>query len=425
MLREVMEYLTPRPGSVLVDATLGGGGHAEALCAAAAPGGRLLGLDRDVAACAAAEARLRPAAERGGVTLHVAHANFAVLEDVLDELGWGAVDGVLFDVGASSPQFDTPERGFSYRDDAPLDMRMDVTQRTTAYHLVNGLSEDELAEIIRRFGEERWARRIAAFIAAWRRERGFISTTGELVEVIKAAVPAGARRGGPHPARRTFQALRMAVNNELGCLEAGLRAAVRRLRPGGRLVVLSFHSLEDRTVKQVLRSLAGGCTCPPDWPVCRCGAAAVVRALTDRPRTPTADEVAANPRSRSAKLRAAMRLDGPPGGGGTGHGGAAAPFRSAGARGSDSVGPNSPRRGRRPRGAAATRRAALRDAVGVVRREGVRAAPASSVPSLAETLGLRPAGAWAAPPGEGSAAGTAGSGRGGRRTAVLPPRGGK
>jgi 16S rRNA (cytosine1402-N4)-methyltransferase len=312
MSAEVLEYLRPQAGGTLVDATVGFGGHASAILARIAPGGRLIAIDRDPDACSWIEARLRPVAEDAGVRLHIVQANFAALGAVLDQLGVETVAGVLFDFGVSSAQLDRAERGFSYREDAPLDMRMDPSQRTTAYHLVNGLSEDELAEIIHNFGQERWSRRIAAFIVRRRQERGLIATTGELVEVIKAAVPAGARKDGPHPARRTFQALRIAVNNELGAVEAGVRAAAARLEPGGRLVALSFHSLEDRIVKHVLRELAAGCTCPPDWPVCRCGALPTMRPLLQRPLQPTAAEAAMNPRARSAKRRAALRLGVPP-----------------------------------------------------------------------------------------------------------------
>jgi 16S rRNA (cytosine1402-N4)-methyltransferase len=308
MLREVVACLAPRPGATLVDATVGGGGHAEALVRSLGPGGRLVAIDRDPVALEAAARRLAPVAEASRVRVDLVHANFAHLPDILDGLGVGAVDGVLFDLGASSAQFADPSRGFSYWvADAPLDMRMDPSQSLTAYHLVNGLSAEELAAIIRRYGEERWASRIAEFVVRRRRERGLIATTGELVEVVLAAVPASARRSGPHPARRTFQALRIAVNDELGALEQGLRAAVARLAPGGRVVVLSFHSLEDRIAKQILREGARGCTCPPEWPVCRCGRRATLRLLPG-PLLPSEEEVGANPRARSAKLRAAVRL---------------------------------------------------------------------------------------------------------------------
>ena len=311
MVREVLEYLAVAPGATLVDATVGSGGHAEALLAALGPeSGWLIGVDQDPAACRAASDRLGPEAARRGVRLDIVRANFGELEEVLDDLGLAAVDGVLFDLGVSSPQLDQADRGFSYREDAPLDMRMDPAQSTTAYHLVNGLDEAELATLIARFGEERWARRIAAFIVRHRHERGLITTTGELVTVVKAAVPVGARRSGPHPARRTFQALRIAVNNEIGVLHAGLHGGVRRLRPGGRIVAVSFHSLEDRAVKSVFRTYHRGCVCPPDWPECRCGRSPLVRLLLPRPLVPSADECEANPRARSAKLRAAERLPG-------------------------------------------------------------------------------------------------------------------
>ncbi len=379
MLAEVLRFVAPAPGQVAVDATLGGGGHAAAVIESLGPRGRLIGLDQDPAALAAAEARLRPLAAAADVGLDIVHGNFAGIEAVLDGLDVPQVHAVYFDLGVSSHQLDAGERGFSYREDAPLDMRMDPGQRTTAYHLVNGLSEPELADLIFQFGEERWARRIAVFIVRRRQERGLIGTTGELVEVIKAAVPVGARRDGPHPARRTFQALRIAVNNELGALEGALRAAARRLVPGGRLVVISFHSLEDRIAKQVIRELAAGCTCPPEWPVCRCGAQPLLRALTPRPVPASAEEAAANPRARSAKLRAAMRLpvEAPAGGEPT-PGGAAEPDAGGRSRG------HTGRRGG-GRGRSGTMGAAVRRVPASPGGDGGGRSLAA-VPSVAETL---------------------------------------
>ncbi len=305
LLAETIRYLNPRPGGVYIDCTVGAGGHARALLERIGPDGMLVGLDRDSAALEAARETLAPF----GKQARLVRSNFTGLRQALDALGIQAVDGVLFDLGVSSMQMDSEERGFSYWKDAPLDMRMDRTQTTTAYHLVNGLNEDELARVIGEYGEERWARRIAQFIVR-ERERRRIETTGQLVEIIKAAIPAAARREGPHPARRTFQALRIAVNDELGALERALGDAVEILRPGGRLCVISFHSLEDRIVKQTFRSLAKGCVCPPELPVCRCGRQPVVRVLTPKPVLPGAAEVATNPRARSARLRAVERLAG-------------------------------------------------------------------------------------------------------------------
>lgn len=304
MLQEVLQYLKPVPGAMILDATVGWGGHAEAIAKCLPPGGLLVGIDRDPLAIAAARERL--AVFGAGTTL--INANFSDLSAVLDTFA-RPLDGALFDLGVSSPQLDDPGRGFSYRADAPLDMRMDPHETVSAYHLVNGLSEAELESIIRRFGEERWAKRIAAFIVRRRNTHGLIHTTGELVDVICAAVPVqGRSRGGMHPARRTFQALRIAVNNELGSLEAALREVVPYLRPGGRLVVISFHSLEDRIAKNVLREFARDCTCPPEWHVCQCGGGhALVRSLTPHPVRPSDAELAVNPRARSAKMRVVER----------------------------------------------------------------------------------------------------------------------
>ena len=221
-----------------------------------------------------------------------------------------AVDGFLFDLGVSSPQLDRADRGFSYHAEAPLDMRMDpASGGLSAADVVDTYDEADLARILRDYGEERWASRIASFIVA-ARDRHPIATTGELVEIVKAAVPAAARREGPHPARRTFQALRIEVNDELGVLERGLRSAVAWLNPGGRLVVISYHSLEDRIVKRVFTELSQDCTCPPDLPVCVCGRVPVLSVITKKPIVPTAEEIERNPRARSARLRVAQRLDG-------------------------------------------------------------------------------------------------------------------
>ena len=303
LLAEVTQQLSLHPGSVIVDCTLGGAGHAKRIADLIAPTGHLVGIDQDDAALTAAAATLRL-----GQQITLLKGNFGELDRLLTDAGLAYADGFLFDLGVSSPQLDFAERGFSYRTDAPLDMRMDPTAGgTTAADVVNSYQASQLARVIRVYGEERWAARIAEFIVAARARRP-VTTTGELVEIIKAAVPAAARRSGPHPARRTFQALRIEVNRELELLESALCAAVRWLAPGGRIVVISYHSLEDRTVKQVFAQLSRGCDCPPDLPVCTCGKTPVLRVLTSRPVTPTADEVAANPRARSAKLRAAERL---------------------------------------------------------------------------------------------------------------------
>ncbi|MEW5761634.1 MAG: 16S rRNA (cytosine(1402)-N(4))-methyltransferase RsmH [Bacillota bacterium] len=303
MPAEVLEALAVKPGGVYVDCTVGGGGHARGILERSAPDGVLLGLDRDPEAIAAAGARLKPF---GGRVILV-QADFRDVARVAAGLGIAAADGVLYDLGVSSHQFDAPARGFTYREDAPLDMRMDPTGGVTAADLVNTLPQDELARIIRQYGEERWAGRIAAFIVDERKRRP-VRTTGQLVEIIKRAVPAGARRQGPHPARRTFQALRIAVNTELDALAASLRQAVDLLRPGGRLCVIAYHSLEDRIVKETLREMAATCVCPPGLPVCRCGRRPQLRVLSGRAQRPSPAEVAANPRSRSARLRAAEKL---------------------------------------------------------------------------------------------------------------------
>jgi 16S rRNA (cytosine1402-N4)-methyltransferase len=287
----------------VVDATLGGGGHAAKIAAAIAPDGLLIGIDQDDAALAAAATTLRL-----GQQARLLKGNFGDLDRLLAEAKIPCVDGFLFDLGVSSPQLDFAERGFSYQTDAPLDMRMDPSAGgITAADVVDSYQEADLARVIRDYGEERWASRIAAFIVAARARRP-VATTFDLVDVIKAAVPAAARKDGPHPARRTFQALRIEVNRELEVLEKALDSAVRWLAPAGRIVVISYHSLEDRVVKQTFARLSRACTCPPDLPVCVCDAKPVLRVLTRRAVTPTEEEVERNPRSRSAKLRAAEKV---------------------------------------------------------------------------------------------------------------------
>jgi 16S rRNA (cytosine1402-N4)-methyltransferase len=299
---EVRELLAVRPGETVVDGTFGAGGHAELLAQDLRGRGKLIAIDVDPT--------VRPAFERfrrhAGVQTRLLRGNFSV---VLQQLAGNDVqaDAVLIDLGVSSMQLDRPERGFSYATDAPLDMRMDPSAPLSARELVNESDERELASIFRRFGEERYATQIARAIGR-RREQHPITRTGELVDVIKGAIPAPARFGDGHPAKRVFQALRIAVNDELGALESALPDAVRMLRSGGRLAVISFHSLEDRIVKRFLREQARGCVCPPDFPICICGHEPVLRELTRRAVRPGANELAANPRASSARLRAAVKV---------------------------------------------------------------------------------------------------------------------
>ncbi len=303
LLREAVEALACRAGGLWVDGTVGAGGHAEAILRATAPDGRLVALDRDADAVETARRRLAAFGER--VTLR--HADYRRLAALLGEMRAPAVSGILLDLGISSRQLDDPGRGFSFRDDGPLDMRIDRTQATTAADLVNTLPEDRLASILKEFGEEPRARLIARAVAQSRR-RAPIRTTRALADIVASAAP----RRGPariHPATRAFQALRIAVNGELEGLAAGLSQSVDHLEPGGRLVVIAFHSLEDRIVKSTLRGLTRRCICPRDLPVCACGRPGRVRLVTPRPVRPSAAEARDNPRSRSARLRAAERLE--------------------------------------------------------------------------------------------------------------------
>ncbi|HHV93908.1 MAG TPA: 16S rRNA (cytosine(1402)-N(4))-methyltransferase RsmH [Firmicutes bacterium] len=303
LAQEVIDNLVWRQDGIYVDATVGGGGHARLLLERAGPEARLIAIDQDPNALAAAKQTL---GDKAAQVVFI-HSNFLHIERIVTELQCEPVDGILFDLGVSSPQLDAAERGFSYRHDAPLDMRMDPSSPVTAADLLATLTEEELAKILLEYGEERWARRIARFIVEERR-RSPIMTTGHLVDVIKAAIPKGARSAGPHPARRTFQALRIAVNRELEVLERALVDAIKLLRPRGRIAVISFHSLEDRIVKQTFARLAAGCTCPPELPVCICGKQAELRILTRKPIVPTEREIADNPRARSAKLRVAEKV---------------------------------------------------------------------------------------------------------------------
>lgn len=307
MLEEVLAELDPQPGEIVCDCTLGGAGHTVELARRVAPEGLSIGIDQDDMALEAAARRLeREAPEADAIQLK---GNFGDLDDLLLKAEVPGVDCFLFDLGVSSPQLDIPERGFSYNEDAPLDMRMNSGNDTiTAAEVVNTRNEADLTRILRVYGDERYASRIAREIVRRREERP-IETTLQLVDAVKAAIPAAARRHGGHPARRTFQALRIEVNQELDVLDRGLRAAIRWANPGGRICVISYHSLEDRIVKHVFTELSRGCTCPPDLPVCVCGNVPIVEVRTRRPLVASDEEVAANPRSRSALMRVAVKLD--------------------------------------------------------------------------------------------------------------------
>jgi 16S rRNA (cytosine1402-N4)-methyltransferase len=298
----VRELLAVQPGETFVDATFGAGGHSRLLADDLRGEGKLIAIDRDPSARTYFD-RFKA---RSGVQARFLRGEFSL---VLSQLAGNGVqaDAILLDLGVSSMQLDRPERGFSYAADAPLDMRMDTAAELSARDLVNEADERELASIFKRYGEERYARQIARAIARRRAERSF-ERTGDLAETIKQAIPTPARFGDGHPAKRVFQALRIAVNDELGALEAALPAAVRMLRPGGRIAVISFHSLEDRIVKQFIREQARGCTCPPEFPICICGNEPVLRELTRRPLRPGTREIETNPRASSAKLRAAVKV---------------------------------------------------------------------------------------------------------------------
>jgi 16S rRNA (cytosine1402-N4)-methyltransferase len=299
---EVLTALAPRPGQTIIDCTFGAGGHSTLLAARLRGDGKLIAIDRDPTVAPYFE-RLRRSTP---AKVRLLHGEFS---QVLEQLASNGVqaDAILLDLGVSSMQLDRPERGFSYAADAALDMRMDPSAELTASDVVNETSERELADIFRRYGEERYSRQIARAIVRRRAKQPF-ERTGDLVEVVKQAIPAPARFGEGHPAKRVFQALRIEVNDELGSLERALPASLEMLRPGGKLAVISFHSLEDRIVKRFLRNEEHGCTCPPDFPICACGASPTLRATPRRAIRPSTAEVARNPRSQSARLRAAVKL---------------------------------------------------------------------------------------------------------------------
>lgn len=304
MLREVLELMAPEKRRATVDGTLGGGGHSEGILERLPREGVHFGIDRDEEAIAAAGERLK-----AFPNFHPLHGNFFRMKDILPlaEYGLSSVDGILLDLGVSSHQLDDGSRGFSYNTEAPLDMRMDKSAPLSAFEVVNTYDTERLARVIRDYGEERFSYRIAKRIAE-EREKAPIETTTQLAEIVKNAIPAAARRDGPHPARRTFQAIRIEVNSELAGLENALRDAVDLLSPDGVLAVITFHSLEDRIVKNLFRELKNPCTCPPSAPVCICGKKPVVEILTNKPITADEEELASNPRSRSAKLRAVRKL---------------------------------------------------------------------------------------------------------------------
>lgn len=303
LLNEAVENLNINPKGIYVDGTLGGGGHSELICSKLDEDGLLIGIDQDKDALEFAKEKLRKHKNK----LEFINDNFSNIKNILDKLNIEKINGVVLDLGVSSYQLDKGERGFSYMQDADLDMRMDRRKDLTAKGVVNSYSEDELFKVIKLYGEERWALRIAKFIVQERKEKE-INTTGELVDIIKKAIPVGARRNGPHPAKRTFQAIRIEVNNELGILEETVNDIVDVLKPQGRISIITFHSLEDRIIKNAYKELSKGCICPPEFPICKCDKKPKVKIITRKPIYPSDIEVNQNPRSRSAKLRIAEKI---------------------------------------------------------------------------------------------------------------------
>ena len=302
LLNECLEGLKIKEDGIYVDCTLGGAGHSSEIVKRLSSKGRLIGIDQDKDALKAAGERLK---DYNNVTL--VHNNFHNIDEILHELNIPKVDGILMDLGVSSYQLDNAERGFSYMNDAPLDMRMNRDNDFSAYEVVNNYSEKELFRIIKDYGEEKFAKRVASFIVNARAEKN-IETTLELVEIIKNAIPAKARREGPHPAKRTFQAIRIEVNSELRILNKAIEDGISRLNGGGRMAIITFHSLEDRIVKHKYKELENPCTCPPAFPICTCGKEPIVKVISRKPIDPSEEELEFNPRSRSAKLRVAEKL---------------------------------------------------------------------------------------------------------------------
>lgn len=302
LLNESIDFLITDKDGVYIDCTMGGAGHSRGFASKLSEKGLLIGIDQDDDAIAVASERLL-----GNFACRtvVAKSNFENFTQVLDNMGIDKIDGIFFDLGVSSYQLDCPERGFSYMHDGPLDMRMNKNAKLDAAYVVNHYSEEEIADVIHKYGEERWSKRIAQFIVAERKQKP-LTTTFELVDVIKKAIPKGARMDGPHPAKRTFQAIRIEVNNELGILEKTIEVAVERLKSGGRIGVITFHSLEDRIIKQTFARLAKGCTCPPQLPICVCGKKPLLKKTGNI--VPSKAEVEENPRSRSARLRYAIKI---------------------------------------------------------------------------------------------------------------------
>ncbi len=302
LLKECIDGLNIDAEGIYVDCTLGGAGHSSEIVKSLNHKGRLIGIDQDKNALKAASEKLK-----GYKNIALIHDNFYNIKNILKFNDISNVNGILMDLGVSSHQLDVPKRGFSYMADAPLDMRMNEEQQFSAYELINSYSEEELYKIIRDYGEERFARRIAQFVVR-EREKKPIDTTLELVDIIKAAIPAKARREGPHPAKRTFQAIRIEVNKELSILEKAIIDSIEMLKPGGRIAIITFHSLEDRIVKQTFKRLTESCECPPDFPICICGKKPLIKLINRKPIGPSEMELEENPRSRSAKLRVAEKL---------------------------------------------------------------------------------------------------------------------